>query len=318
MRTWLTERFALEIPVVCAPMAGVAGGQLAAAVSSAGGLGMVGVGDRTTAAWIEAECRIARATGRAFGIGLQAWAVPLNPGQVEAALSSGASLVSLSYGDYAPLVDQFRSSGMVVATAVGNVNEARKAQASGIDLIIARGCEGGGHGRNDVGTLTLLQTVLDAVSTPVIAAGGIGSARGLAAVLAAGAVGAWVGTAFTASTESTTTPNARQRLMAAQDTDTVYTTIFDTASGARWPREFGERALRNEFHGIWEGRDEELSASPDALRTMELARLRDDVDITCVDAGQGVGMLTSELPAIDILKEFARASDLLRTAAAGH
>jgi len=318
VRTWLTERFALEIPVVCAPMAGVAGGQLAAAVSNAGGLGMVGVGDRTTAAWIEAECRIARTTGRAFGIGLQAWAVPLNPDQVEAALSSGASLVSLSYGDYAPLVDQFRSSGMVVATAVGNVNDARKAQAAGVDLIIARGCEGGGHGRNDVGTLTLLQTVLDAVSIPVIAAGGIGSARGLAAVLAAGAVGAWVGTAFTASTESTTTPNARQRLIAAQDTDTVYTTVFDTASGARWPREFGERALRNEFHGIWEGRDEELSASPEALRTMELARLRDDVDITCVDAGQGVGMLTSELPAIDILKEFARASDLLRTAAAGH
>lgn len=316
MRTWLTERFSLKVPVVCAPMAGVAGGRLAAAVCNAGGLGMIGVGDKTTPDWIVDECRFMRSTGRSFGIGLQAWALPLNSGQLEAAMASGASVVSLSYGAYETYVEGFRSSGMVVATAVGNVREALAAHEAGVDLIIARGAEGGGHGRNDIGTLALLQTVLDAVATPVIAAGGIGSSRGLAAVIAAGAVGAWVGTAFTATPESTTTPNARKRLVAAQDTATVYTTLFDVAAGARWPAEFGERALRNDFYGLWEGREPQLSKDPDALRAMADARLIDDVDVTCIDAGQGVGMLRSDRAASEVIREFARASDLLRAAAA--
>lgn len=316
MRTWLTERLVLEVPVICAPMAGVAGGQLAGAVSRAGGLGMIGVGDRTTPEWIEQQCLVATSSGKPFGVGLQAWALELNPGQEAAVLESQASLVSLCYGSYEGRLTKFKDAGMLVATVVGNELEARNAAESGVDLLIVRGAEGGGHGRNDVGTLVLLQEVLEIVHVPVVAAGGIANARGLAAVLAAGAVGAWVGTAFTATAEALTTPAARARLIAAQDTDTAYTSVFDIAAQARWPREFGERALRNRFYETWSGQERELEADPPAARQMSHAIAEGNFDTACIDAGQGVGLIRDVRSAAEVINEFARAGELLRRSAA--
>jgi nitronate monooxygenase len=315
MRTWLTERLGIDVPVVCAPMAGVAGGQLAAAVSRAGGLGMVGVGDRTPGAWVREQCAVVEATGRPFGVGLQSWAQELNPEQGPATLASGAVLVSLAYGPYAEHVDAYRSAGKLVATAVGTPEEARAAEAAGVDLIVARGAEGGGHGRDAVSTLVLLQAVLESVRTPVVAAGGVANARGLAAVLAAGAAGAWIGTAFTATTEALTTGPARDRLVSARVTDTVYTRVFDIAAGARWPREFGERALRNSFAEAWADRESELESSVPAARQMAQARADDDYDTACLDAGEGVGLIHAVRPAAEVVAAFAEAGDLLRHAA---
>src|SRR6266508_3420559 len=183
MRTPLTSRFDLAVPVVGAPMAGAAGGRLAAAISASGALGMVGAGGAATTAWIAEQGRIAAASGRAWGIGLLAWVLEANPAQVDAVAELALPLVSVSYGPYQRHLAILKQAGSAVATQVGTL------------------AEGGGHGCNDVATLPLLQAVLDHVSVPVLAAGGIATARGLAAVLAAGAAGAWVGTAFLACPE---------------------------------------------------------------------------------------------------------------------
>src|SRR4051812_3330894 len=166
-------------------MAGVSGGRLAAAVSAAGGLGMVGIGGEPAAA-LTAQAEIARAGGRPFGIGLIAWVAESRPDLVEAAIEARPAMLALSFGNYDRYVDSAHRAGIVVAVQAGNVDDARRAVDNGVDVVVARGGEGGGHGRDDVATLPLLQSVLDEVDVPVLAAGGIATARGVAAVLAAG------------------------------------------------------------------------------------------------------------------------------------
>lgn len=300
--TWLTDRFGLDVPVVCAPMAGVAGGALAAAVSRAGALGTIGfaVG---RAEDLAREADLAKQPGRPFGIGLLAWLLDRQPGLIDAAIAAGPALVSVSFGEWAPYAEQVRAAGIAVAVQVGTVEEARAAQDVGVDVIVARGGEGGGHGRDRVATLPLLQGVLDAVDTPVLAAGGIGTARGLAAVLAAGAAGAWVGTAFLACREGANSAAGRRAVVEAAETDTIYTTVLDTGRGAVWPDGYGGRALRNQFAATWHGREDELVAA--GIRSDEPA----------VWAGQGVGLVREERSAADVVADLAGADRLLRAAA---
>ena len=182
MRTWLTERFGVRLPVVAAPMAGVSTGRLAAAVSAAGGLGMLGVGPTSTPDGVREQCAVAREVGT-FGVGLMAWALAQDDALVEVVVGQAPALVSVSFGPYERWLAPLQAAGIVVATQVGTRDEAVAAERAGVDVLVARGGEGGGHGRNDMATLPLLQAVLDAVQVPVLAAGGIGTARGLAAVL---------------------------------------------------------------------------------------------------------------------------------------
>lgn len=314
MRTWLTERFGLTVPVVAAPMAGVSTGRLAAAVSAAGGLGMLGLGPTSTPERVREQCAVARDAGP-FGLGLMAWALAQDDALVDVVAAEAPALVSVSYGPYDRWVAPLQAAGIVVTTQVGTLDEARAAEQAGVDLVVARGGEGGGHGRNDVGTLPLLQAVLDAVHVPVLAAGGIGTARGLAAVLAAGAAGAWVGTAFLTCTEAATSAGARERLLAATDADTAYGRVFDVGQRLAWPREYGGRALRNAFFDRWAGREDELAADDGAAAALQAGRQRSDFDIACVYAGQGVGLLREERSAADVLAELAGAGALLDRAA---
>ncbi|CAA9326691.1 MAG: Enoyl-[acyl-carrier-protein] reductase [FMN] [uncultured Frankineae bacterium] len=315
MRTWLTDRFGLTVPVVAAPMAGVSTGALAAAVTGAGGLGTIAVGPATTPERLREDSATARAGG-AFGVGLLAWALQDGGAAlVDAVVDQSPALVSVSYGPYARWVPTLQAAGIVVATQVGTLAEALAAQEAGVDLLVARGGEGGGHGRDDVATLPLLQSVLDAVELPVLAAGGVGTARGLAAVLAAGAVGAWVGTAFLACSEAATSEAARQRLVAADDTGTAYGRVFDVGQRLDWPPEYGGRALRNAFSARWAGREDLLATDDGAASELREARARGDFDIACIYAGQGVGLLRGERPASDVVAELARAGELLDRAA---
>lgn len=299
LRTWLTDHFGVSVPVVLAPMAGVAGGALAAAVSNAGGLGVVGIGYDEPGV-ITAEAEVARASGRPFGIGLIAWVAHANRAMVEAAIEARPALLSLSFGEYAGHVDAAHRAGIVVATQAGTVDEARRAVDDGVDVVVARGSEGGGHGRAAVATLPLLQGVLDAVDVPVLAAGGVAGPRGLAAVLAAGAAGAWVGTAFLACTEGQNSARARAAVVDAGETDTIYTTVLDIGRGIPWPTEYGGRALRNAFAERWHGHEAELRA--------EGARAEEPV----VWAGEAVGLVREERPAQAVVSDFARAEALLR------
>ena len=310
MRTWLGEWFGLTIPVVAAPMAGVSTGRLAAAVSAAGGFGMLGVGPTSTPEWVREQCAVAREAGR-FGIGLMAWALAQNDALVDVIVAEAPALVSVSYGPYERWIPPLQDAGIVVATQVGTLGEAVAAEQAGVDVLVARGGEGGGHGRNDVATLPLLQAVLDAVAVPVLAAGGIGTARGLAAVLAAGAAGAWVGTAFLACTEAGTSAGARELLLTAADTDTVYGRVFDVGQRLGWPPQYGGRALRNGFFDRWVGREDELAADDVAAAELRAAREHDDFHVACIYAGQGVSLLRAERAAADVLREFAGAEALL-------
>lgn len=313
LRTAFTEMFGVNVPVVGAPMAGVSGGRLAAAVTAGGGLGMIGVGNSTTAETIRAEAELAWQGGGPFGIGLMAWALPANAAQFDAALEASPVLVSLSFGDLMPWALRFREAGIRVAMQAGHVAEAQAAAAEGVDIIVARGAEAGGHGRDAVATLPLLQGVLDAVDVPVLAAGGIVTARGLAAVLAAGAAGAWIGTALLASPEGTNTAAARARVRAARETDTSYGRVFDVAQGIPWPPEFGGRALANEFSRRWIGRENELAADQEARAQLAAARQAGDYDTAYLYAGQGVGLVTEERPAAEIVAGLgAGAEGLLR------
>ena len=164
-------------------------------------------------------------------------------------------------------------------------------------------------------TLPLLQLVLDEVQLPVLAAGGIGTARGVAAVLAAGAAGAWVGTAFLACPEAEGSPAARERLLAADDVATAYGRVFDVGQRLAWPPEYGGRALRNAFFDRWQGREDELARDDAAYQELLAARAAHQLDVAPVYAGQGAALLNAERSAAEVVRSFAGAGELLRRTA---
>ena len=315
--TWLSDRFDLDLPVVTAPMAGVAEGRFAAAASAAGILGTIGVGSDESADWIRSQAGQPASEGRRYGVGLMAWAQSKNPGQLEAVLDLAPALVSVSFGDYESAVAPLHAVGSTVVTQVGTVAQAREAAAHGVDAVVARGLEGGGHGFDLVATLPLLQAVLEAVDVPVLAAGGIGTARGLAAVIAAGAAGAWVGTAFTCCRESVWPDEQVAQVHDADETSTGYGHVFDIASAAGWPADIGGRTLRNEFFDRWRGQEEALLHDEAALARFRAAPAGRDFATMPVYIGQGVGLLDGSRPTVaDVVADLSGAAQLLSDAAA--
>ena len=281
-------------------MGGVAGGNLAAAVSAAGGLGMIGVGSAGSVDLIQREVPHVRANGLPFGIGLLDWALQREPALLEAAMAASPRLISVSFGERWTWVEQVRSVGSLAVTQICTVEEARRAQDAGIDVVVARGAEGGGHGDPRIGTLPLLDGVLEAVSLPVLASGGIASPRGLAAVLAAGASGAWIGTGFAACPESLTSEAARLALVEADET--VITRVFDIALGYGWPARFPERILKGSLSEEWVGREREVAEEWTVRATLADSLRAQPGPTGPVDAGQGVGMLTEVRGAGDVIE----------------
>lgn len=166
---------------------------------------------------------------------------------------------------------------------------------------MARGAEGGGHGQPLRGTLPLLRELLERVDVPVLAAGGIASGRTLAAALAAGASGAWIGTAFAACRESTLPDAACEVMIAADGTDTVVTRAFDIALGYPWPAWIPERVIGNEFTDAWDGREHELAADHGALAHMRAAIADGDYRLAPVNAGLGLGDVVAVEPAAAVI-----------------
>ncbi|WP_111511036.1 NAD(P)H-dependent flavin oxidoreductase [Mycobacterium kyogaense] len=278
----------LAVPILNAPMGGVAGGALAAAVTRAGGLGMIGMGSSATVSTLHRELPHVRAAR--FGIGLIGWRVRDDPGLLDAALDARPALLSVSFGDDYAWVAAAHDAGVLAATQVADVEQATQAADAGVDVLVARGAEGGGHGRPRMPLHTLLGQIIAHVDRPVLAAGGIASAHALNDVLAAGAAGAWIGTAFAVCGESLLDDAARARLIAAQATDTILTRAFDRAFGYAWPNDTPERVLRNSFTDRYDTREDEIDAAArDALRK---ATEDDDYRIAPINAGEGVGDVT--------------------------
>ncbi|MDP8981691.1 MAG: nitronate monooxygenase [Acidobacteriota bacterium] len=315
LTTILTTEWGLRYPVIGAPMANIGHGRLARAITAAGGLGMIGVGVKESVDFIETESAIARGDGvpAKFGIGLLAWAIEARPELFEAAVQQRPFLISISFSSVRPYADRLHRAGILLATQVNTRAAALEAESAGTDLIVSQGTEAGGH-TGAVGTLPLLQMVLDSIGTPVVAAGGIASPRGVAAALAAGAAGVWVGTAFLLSPESLTTDDAHRRIAAASETDTIHTPVFDRANRLPWPSQFPGRALRNSFTEEWHGREEELVANTAEMARFRAGAVARDYDITSIFAGQAVGMLRHQRPAGEVVRHLGEgAEELLRS-----
>ncbi|HOB48138.1 MAG TPA: nitronate monooxygenase [Mycobacterium sp.] len=291
----------LSAPILNAPMGGVAGGALAAAVSRAGGLGMIGIGSAGSTATLQSELRHIADLHHPFGVGLIGWAVHADPGLLETALGARPTVMSVSFGDDWSWVARARDAGCVTATQVADLDGALRAADAGVEILVARGAEGGGHGQPAMGTLPLLCRILDRTDRPVLAAGGISSGRALAAALTAGASGAWIGTAFAACRESTLADPARRVLVAADGADTVLTRIFDVALGYPWPPSIPERVIRNSFTDSWDGRECDLAGEPSAVAELRSAIADQDYRWAPVNAGQGVADVTGIEPVADVI-----------------
>lgn len=261
LHTRICDRFGVEHPILNAPMGGGdAPGRLAAAVSEAGGLGLIGGTTIGGVDWLVEQIRHARElTSRPFGVGFISHR-PNTAELMQAALDEGVRIVAHSFADPAPFVEAAHGAGALVLCQVRSVDGARRAAAAGVDAITAQGTEAGGHtGR--VSTFPLVPAVVDAVGAiPVIAAGGIGDGRGIAAALMLGADGVWIGTRFLATEECGVSVAYKEQVVGSGGDDTVLTDLFDLAIGMEWPEGVSGRALRNEFSDRWAGRDDELRA----------------------------------------------------------
>ncbi|KQS63993.1 nitronate monooxygenase family protein [Modestobacter sp. Leaf380] len=304
IRTPLTRWFDLDVPVFGAPMAGVAGGELARAVSLGGGLGMIGVGPSTPADWITEQARLPEESDVSFGIGLMAWVLADRPDQLAAAIAAQPAMVSVSFGDPSPFVGPLHDAGIAVATSVHTLADVDRAVDAGADVLVAQGTEAGGHTGHRA-TLPLLVDVLASTDRPVLAAGGIATGAALAAVLVAGAAGAWVGTALLASPEGTGTDATRARVRAAGGEDTVLTSVFDIAQGLDWPSRYPGRALANDVTRAWHGREDELRGDAATAQRVRTARTTGDLSAAPVYAGEAVGQVVDERSATDVVRRLA-------------
>jgi nitronate monooxygenase len=302
--TALTQAFELDHPVVSAPMGGASGGRLAAAVSNAGGLGLVGggYGDRE---WLARELALVEKTAtRAWGVGLITWSI--RPGILELALSHRPRAFMLSFGDPRPHAAAIKGAGCALVCQVQGIAEARLAQEAGADFIVAQGTEGGGHGGSR-STFPLVPAIVDLVApTPVLAAGGIMDGRGVAAALMLGAQGALMGTRFLATDEALGRDAAKRRLVEASGGDTARTRVFDIVRGYAWPEGYTGRALSNRFMARFDGREDTLVATLNGERDAYFAAVeRDDFDTALVWAGEGVDLVRSIEPAAKLVRDIA-------------
>jgi nitronate monooxygenase len=313
--TPFTRLFGIDVPIAQAPIGGLSTPALAAAVSNAGGLGTLSVTWRDPERLPHLIADIHRLTDRPFGVNIVLEWPPEE--RLAMCLDAGVRLISFFWGDPAPYVEQVHAAGALVSHTVGSAEEARRAVGAGVDFIVAQGWEAGGHVRGQVSTMALVPRVVDAVApVPVLAAGGIVDGRGLAAVLSLGAAGAWMGTRFLLSQEASVHPHYRQRVIAAGETDTVYTELFDEG----WASPL--RALRNRTYIDWEsagssangrrpgegeivGYNELGEPVPRYSGSAPTEGATGEIEAMVMYAGQGVGLVNRLQPAGEIVRETA-------------
>ncbi len=297
----LCRLLGIERAVLGAPMANVAGGELAAAVTAGGGLGFIG-GGYGRPGWLAPE--VAKAGGARVGIGLITWHIGAE--QVVEALAHRPAALWLSFDDPRPLAPLVHDAGIPLICQASTGAEAEQAVEAGAAVIVVQGNESGGHGRSDRALFGLLPAVVDAVApTPVVAAGGIVDRRGYDAALALGAAGVCLGTRLYATVEAIDSPAAKERLVAASGDDTVRGVVYDIARGPEWPAGYSGRSLRTPFSERWQGREDEMRAAIDEVRsTHARAAADDDLSVRVVWAGEGVDGIRDIPSAADVVAQF--------------
>ena len=308
MRTKLTEAFGIRYPVVCAPMALITGGRLAAAVSRAGGLGIVGGGYAgTLGGEPDLTQELAYVQGEKFGIGFITWALARVPYVLDEVLGHSPCCVFLSFGDPTPFSEKVLRSGAKLICQVQSLRHVDQAIEAGAAAIVAQGAEAGGHGALR-STLPFVPEVADylarkAPTTLLLAAGGIADGRGLAAALMLGADGVVVGTRFLASEEALIPAAASDRVARATGDGTVRTKAIDALRGVSWPEEFSFRVLKNKLTEEWAHCEADAIAAFGSLAAAYAeARSRQDLDMVVVGAGECVGLIRDRPSAVTILE----------------
>jgi enoyl-[acyl-carrier protein] reductase II len=305
----LCRMLGIDYPILQAGMYQVARGPLAAAVSEAGGLGVIGSAYMEPEELREQIRLVKQRTRRPFGVDILFARVEstdaLTAGyteQVEAHVAvtfeEGVPVLVSGLGNPKDVLPRAHAAGMQVLSVVGNVRQAARLAADGVDGIIASGCDGGGHvGR--VGTAALIPAVVDAVNIPVVGAGGIADGRGLLAAMAFGAMGVWMGTRFIATIEARGHDNYKHKIVEIDDEGT---TITRAHSGKT------NRMIRNAFTRSWEGREAEILPYPHQLRKVgeplsHLGRIEGDVEHGVCPAGQSAALIHEVKPAGDVVRD---------------
>jgi len=323
LHTPLCDLLGIEVPIVQAGMGYVARGELAAAVSAAGGLGMIGAASLSADGLRDEIHRVRDLTDRPFGVDIL-FATVGRPAaddetvaftrdvqqQIDVVFEERVPVLASGLGDPGPVVPIAHEQGMKVMALVGNTRNAERVAASGVDVVVAQGYDGGGHtGR--IGTLSLLPAVLDVVDVPVVAAGGIGDGRGIAGVLAMGAVGVWMGTRFVASEEAYAHEHYKRRIVEIDEEGTTVTRCF---SGKPC------RVIKNDTTQAWEARElqDRIERFPRQMRVISewlgedpyiAARRKGRIDKGAMAAGQSSVLIHELLPAAEIIAQLIAETD---------
>lgn len=310
LRTPICERLGIEYPIVLAGMGGVSMHRLVAAVSNAGGLGVIGAAT-LDADGLRREIRATRElTDRPFAVDLLAPIPDMIRPQMEVVFEEGVKIFVAGLAVPKDFIEEMHARAMIVIVMTGKVQHAVKAEQEGADIVAAQGTEAGGH-TGEVGTMALVPQTVDAVKIPVLAAGGICDGRGLVAALALGAQGVVIGTRFIATPEAQASRSYREAIVRAGESDTVRTRCYT----GKWAR-----AIRNPYNTAWERKAEQIQPFPFQVMhsvqegVMDYPGLRGDGDPErdFMPAGQGLGMIRDVRPAAEVLHDIVRqAKDVL-------
>lgn len=313
LRTRICDLFDITHPVVLGGMGSGTAGELVAAVSEAGGLGILG------ASFISAEQQrtevesIRARTDRPFGLN-QLFAF-LEEDRLAVSLAARPKVFSTGWPwsnqALRPVFDRAHDVGSLVVHMVSGVPEAQRAVEAGADVIVAQGTEGGGH-VGWMGSLALVPMVVRAVApVPVLAAGGVADGAGLAAALALGAEGVLLGTRFLVTPEAPVPDGYKQAILASDGHDTLLTEIPDIAAGRVWPGAMS-RVRRNRLIERWAGREWQLrQVQKETGPAMMAARQRDDVQEYALQVGQTAGLINEIKPAGEIVREIVRDAEAI-------
>ncbi len=297
MKTRITELFQIEYPIVQAGMVWVSGWKLAAAVSNAGALGLVGSGSMTCELLRDHIRKAQNASHKPFGVN-----IPLLRGDagdlVQTAIDEKIRIVFTSAGHPIKYIEKLKSAGCIVVHVVASVKHALKAQESGVDAVVAEGFEAGGHnGADEIATIALVPQIADALSIPVIAAGGIADGRQMLAAMVLGAEGVQMGTRFAATVESSAHDRYKQAIVDAKDRDTILT----------MKKIAPVRLLRSPF-ALRAQKEESLGKSKDELMEL-LGKGRErrgifegDWEEGEFEMGQSSGLVRDILPAAEVVR----------------
>jgi nitronate monooxygenase len=308
--TDLTALLGIRHPVLLAPMDTISGSRLTRAVSEAGGFGILGggYGDR---ARLEVETAKLKDCAGPFGIGFITWSLAKKPELLDIALAANPRAIMLSFGDPAPFAPKIKAAGALLICQVQSEEMARQALDAGADMLIAQGSEAGGHGASRT-TIDIVPAIVDLAAgrVPVVAAGGIGDGRGLAAMMMLGASGVLLGTRFYASQECDGAEEAKRRICAASSGNSVRGIIFDLSRNNVWPAPFTGRCLINDHARRWIGREVELMQNVNAVADeYAAAKAAGNFDIAAVIAGEAVGLIHDIPPAAEIVDRIVTEAD---------